>query len=108
MSETISGTLVYLWEGRGQGDSDHGGTPTYTVGWYLTQIEAIEAVKTSGSWGSPGKVNMVQVLKEDHADGSSSYYEIRHIEVSSVDMNKARERALAKLTPAEKQLLGLS
>lgn len=107
MSETISGTLVDLWEGLGQGDSDHGNAPTYTVGWYLTEAEAIEAVRTAGAWGSPGKVDRVQVLKANSDNGSYDYYEIRYIEVSCVDLEKARERALAKLTADEKKLLGL-
>lgn len=108
MSETISGTIVELWEGRGQGDGDYAySPPSFTVGWYFTELEAIAGVKGKGGWGSDGKVVRHQVLKQNHNDGSSSYYKMQVIEVSSINLDKMREEALAKLTPAEKKLLGV-
>jgi hypothetical protein len=107
MSEKISGTMVDLWEVRGQGDSDFGNAPTYTTGWYLTELEAVACAKGKGAWGSDGKINRHQVLKQDHENGSSSYYKIQSIEISPGDLEKMKIEALSKLTAADKKILGL-
>jgi hypothetical protein len=109
MKEMLSGELIIIYEGRGQGDSDHGNAPWFTVGWYLTEAEATEAVKTSGGWGTPGDVRTATALKTDGE--LEFYYKLVPIEVTSIDIKKAqekiREQALAKLTPLEKKALGL-
>jgi hypothetical protein len=102
MKELLSGEVVTVWEGLGQGDSDFGNAPWYTVGYYLTNGEATEAVKTSGGWGSPGKVRSAQAIKS-----GDLYFLFEKIEITPVDLKKIRDQALAKLTPAEKKALGL-
>lgn len=99
----LSGEVVYIYEGRGQGDSDHGNAPWHTVGYFLTQAEATEAVKTAGGWGTAGKVKTVQALK----DSSDNYYLIEDIEISPPSIERLRQKALAKLTAEEKKALGL-
>ena len=51
--DRVFGDMIDVWEGRGAGDNDGRG---YTVGWFLTEKEATEAVKTAGGWGVPGSV----------------------------------------------------
>jgi hypothetical protein len=103
MKETLSGEFVTIYEGRGQGDSDHGNAPWFTVGWYLTEAEATEAVRTSGGWGTPGDVRTASAIKTAEGD----YYKISAIDITALSLKKARERALAKLSDEDKKVLGL-
>lgn len=103
MKEFLSGEVVYVYEGLGQGDSDHGNALWYTVGFYLTEEEAEEAVKTSGGWGTPGKVKIVQAIKAS----DDLYFRFQMIEISPPSQERLKQKALAKLTSEEKKALGL-
>jgi hypothetical protein len=102
MKEFISGEVVYVYQGMGQGDSDHGNAPWHTVGYFLTEAEAKEAVKSAGGWGTPGQVKTIHAIKSDDL-----YYSFEMIEISPPPLERLRQKALAKLTAEEKKALGL-
>jgi hypothetical protein len=112
MKELLSGEIVTIWEGRGENDTNEGRGGTHTVGWYLTEAEAIEGVKTEGVWGQPGKVKSHKVLRQIMADSNFGQYIYWAIEKLNVVPNKEyveslRKSALAKLTDEEKRVLGV-
>jgi hypothetical protein len=105
MVEILQGELVYLFEGRGDVDQTEGRGGTRCVGWYLSRKDAENAVKNEGVMGTPGYVKSHQALAVRMDNGDFQYYKIEKLEVETVET--ARQRALAKLTPEEKKLLGL-
>jgi hypothetical protein len=112
MKELLSGEIITIWEGRGENDTNEGRGGTHTVGWYLTNAEATEGVKSEGVWGGPGTVKSHQALRQVMPDSNFGQYIYWKIEKINVQSNKdyvesVRKSALAKLTDEEKRVLGV-
>lgn len=109
MVETLEGELVWIWEACAEIDQNEGRGGLRLVGWYLTQSEAEESVKTEGVWGTPSHhVKQFKALKVRMLGGTFSYWKIEEVKVEDpVTEAVIRNRALAKLTNEEKKVLGL-
>lgn len=105
MIETLSGEMCYVYEAIGETDLNKFKGGTYVIGYFLTQKEAEQAVKESGNYPAHRYVKAIQVLRELFTNSEDKYYLINKIEVGAESIVKAR--ALAKLTSAEKKVLGL-
>lgn len=102
MIETLVGTIINLWEGTGAGDEE--GRTTRSIGYFLTRVEAEEAVKKEfGVMGNP--VKNVQAIVQKMGASDPNYYLIKEVKLN--DKASIKARALAKLTSEEKKVLGL-
>ena len=72
---------------------------TRTYGYYTDKLLAEEQVKGKSSWGSDGTVRAKKI--------SIVIFETRQ-DIEDYDNKTAREKALAKLTPAEIEILGIT
>jgi len=84
-----------------------------SLGWYLHRFDAIERARGAGVFGSDAEVkSSEQWVMRYRACSPNGSREVIHIigtevSVTYVDPKVSRTRALAKLTPEEREVLGL-
>ena len=111
MSAVVEEMTVY----KVTGDADCEGRSTYLVGYFIDSHVADVASKNKGAMGTQGRVepkrcSVVTVLgPEGHRGVSKPEHYIlgEHIIIQYEDPAEVRARALAKLSPEERKVLGI-
>jgi hypothetical protein len=102
---------VVAYEAQGDTNMDDGRGPMRHIGWFLNEDLAREAAKGQGAMGTPGYVRNLTCDAVIYTDPKTNKEVIRRIgEVLAIefdDTDEVRARALAKLSPKERQVLGL-
>lgn len=88
---------------------DDSGYPRGAVGYFTSEFRARTAAKGKGAWGSDGRVDTAWAV----SDGNGKFHILVQEQPLELDIDylqaekDAKAAALAKLTPHERQLLGL-
>ena len=95
--------FITIWQVTGDKDQTEGRGGTYVVGYTKTEKEAQELARGKGVMGSDGEVHLKQAIKFDHG----AIYEIGERCDEQWAKMERKAAALAKLTPEDREALGL-
>lgn len=97
---------VTLYKVTANTDTTEGRGSTYVIGWFVDAGVAKKAAKGKGVMGTDSPVDPVacSVIRTD--DGSV-FLVGDEVQITYEDPKEVRERALAKLTPEERNALGI-
>ncbi len=110
MSKSASIIEVEVFTAYGEVDTNEGRGGRYVVGHFLKKELAVKAAAQKGVWGTSGDITHRTVHAVTFVDADlerATHIVGDRIDMSYEDPQEVRERALAKLTPAEKKSLGL-
>lgn len=104
---SISGDLYDVFKVVEDLDKNEGRGGTSVVGYYHDKADADEAAKDKGVFGSPGRIDVMQMLSID--GGRTGYvFNVGQAIKAVLPGHKAlRAAGLAKLTADEREALGL-
>lgn len=106
---SVSASIKYLsgYEVRGERDTTEGKGGTYLIGYFTDKVSADKAAAKKGVWDHPGPIYPVELVEISFSDGSKAYYPNQPIELINITNEELKARALEKLTPEDKRVLGL-
>lgn len=97
--------VLSVYEVVANTDTNEGRGMSYVAGRFTSQLDAQEFSKGRGTMGTPAQVRAGLVLQMN--DGTFRHLSAEPVEVNTSLRDMEVKEALSKLTPKERELLGL-